>query len=134
MPIRPDVQPDPIAALRSYLVAELTPTPVIALYLERRPGMPRDCVLISPTSGEDNRVWESMELDIICYGKTMQTAGRLRKRASSAMRNLQRRTYFQCLLHAATLQTGPVAYVDTTDGWPTLIETWRVNSSLEPVA
>ena len=132
MAFRPDDQPDAIAALRSYLAGEIA-EPVYGLYLSRTPNNPRECVLLSPTSGEDNRNWETMEIDVICYGATMQRAGRLRRKVTRIMRNLQRDVERGCLLHSATLQTGPVAYVDTTDGWPTLVETWRVHSSLEPV-
>ena len=132
MPERTETQPDPIAALGDYLRGRLGNVPVYGYRLDRRPGMPKDTVLLSPSSGEDNRNWETMDIDVICFGKSMSTAGRIRNRASGHMRNLNRQVFTGCLLHCATLETGPISYVDTTDGWPSVIETWRVNSSLEP--
>ena len=133
MPIRTEDQPDPVAALRFYLLDHLKDLPIYGYRLDRYPGMPQDTILLSPSSGEDSRNWETMDIDVICYGETMGSAARVRNQATRHMRNLSRAVFRGCLLHCATLQTGPISYVDTADGWPSVIETWRVNSSLEPV-
>ena len=77
MAFRSEDQPDAIAALRAYLAAELS-VPVYALHLPRTPNNPRECVLLSPASGDDPQVWERIEVDGVCYGKDYSEAGRVR--------------------------------------------------------
>lgn len=139
--------PDPVAALRSFLLADadvaaLAGTRIFGSELPRSEvqAMPRKAALIRKAGagasvGNASRVrFSAPRMDIFCYGETPYEAARLDLAVYEALKQMEPNVQGTCRLHDAVLAGGPIDLREEDTSWALVFRSYQVATAEQAVA
>lgn len=94
-------------------------------------NMPRKNVVIVSAGGfETTKTTPTVNrrFDIWCYGETKYEASKLDLVVYDAVKNIERVSVINMLIHSAGLSGGPIPYTDPETGWSAMIHSINVTA------
>lgn len=131
--------PNPLPRLRNYLLVDAATAALVGtrVYVARLPredsaAMPRACVILNAAGGPGDAGLAPIgdtRIDARCYGATDMEAMTLYYAVREAFKHMPRAIYTGLLLHAVTIETGPLALQEPEVDWPLVLGTFRVTAA-----
>ncbi len=132
----PILAPDPLAALRTYLLADTKVGPLVSVGVfvngipsERAGSMPGGAVSLNAAGGFQlfqNVPVSTPRVDVLCYGASRRSSYVLHLAVQAALRALHREFVGLCLLHVARQESGAAFIVDELTNWPLVLSSWQL--------
>lgn len=97
-------------------------------------SMAQYAVVLNPLGGgrpASNAQAHDPRMDVTCYGETPKQARMLWLAVEQALQDLRRATYAGCLLHCATLLSGPIQIRHPETHWPMVWGSWQVTAGTQ---
>lgn len=100
-------------------------------------NMPRGNVVFVSNGGDEENKTDTIfkkRLDVWSYGNTIYAASVLDRIVCEIIKNIQRKTIRNMLIHSAALAGGPTRYIDPDTGYPAMIRSITIVADQREVA